>query len=278
MKRLIFQVDVGKPSDLHSLEGGDSKLYKFCQASVAKYCEKYGIDHYILTEPVLKIKPDKGKSQRSEGALRLGYLPIYEKEHAFTFFDKYDQIAVVDSDIYIRDTAPNIFEEFDPEADFGGVIERDMPCTSAYFGKINAYSQGQYSSLRTDHKPNKHGYEFFNMGLMVMNKSILKFLYGLSPKEFISQEKFKPFVEGHGAWRWSTDQTLLNFWVRDEDMKLQRMSWKWNGLFKGITDEAFKDAHFLHFFLKTHLPQGGEDTEMLQGIVDGTRNITQHHR
>lgn len=278
MKRLIFQVDVGKPSDLHSLEGGDSKLYKFCQQSVAKYCEKYDIDHYILTEPELKIKPREGKSQRSEGALRLGYLPIYEKEHAFTFFDEYDQIAVVDSDIYIRDTAPNIFEEFDPEADFGGVVERDMPCTPAYYGKIKAYSQGQYSPLRTDHQPNEHGYEFFNMGLMVMNKSIVKYLHGMTPKEFITQPMFEPFVEGHGAWRWSTDQTLLNFWVRDEDMKLHRMDWKWNGLFKGITDEAFEDAHFLHFFLKTHLPKGGEDIEMLQGIVDGTTTINKHHR
>lgn len=278
MKRLIFQVDVGKPSDLHSLEGGKSKLYGFCQASVAKYCEKYGIDHYILTEPVLKIKPDEGKSQRTEGALRLGYLPIYEKEHAFTFFDEYDQIAVVDSDIYIRDTAPNIFEEFDPEADFGGVIERDMPCTATYFNKLIMYSNSQYSTLPTDHQPNHRGYEFFNMGLMVMNKSIVKYLHGLSPKEFISQRKFKPFVEGRGAWRWSTDQTLLNYWVRDEGMKLQRMDWKWNGLYKGITDDAFSKAHFLHFFLKPNLPKGGEDVEMLQQIVDGKLNLNFEHR
>ena len=278
MKRLIFQVDVGKPSDLTSLRGGASKLYEFCQESVSKYCEKYGIDHYVLTEPVLKIKPDEGKSQRSEGALRLGYLPIYEKEHAFTFFDDYDQIAVVDSDIYIRDTAPNIFEEFDPEADFGGVVEREMPCTDTYYNKIRGYSHGQYSSLPTDHRPNQYGYEFFNMGLMVMNKSIVKYLHGLSPREFISQPKFKPFVEGHGAWRWSTDQTLLNYWVRAEGMKLDRMSWKWNGLFKGIKDEAFKDAHFLHFFLKTHLPNAGEDTEMLQKIVDGDLNLNYQHR
>ena len=38
-------------------------------------------------------------------------LPIYEKENAFDYFDDYDQIAIIDADIYIRDTAPNIFNE-----------------------------------------------------------------------------------------------------------------------------------------------------------------------
>ena len=48
MKKLIFQVSVGKPS----------KLYTTCINSVAEYCKKYSIDHIVLTEPKLKIRPD----------------------------------------------------------------------------------------------------------------------------------------------------------------------------------------------------------------------------
>ena len=47
MKKLIFQVSVGKPS----------KLYTTCINSVAEYCKKYSIDHIVLTEPKLKIRP-----------------------------------------------------------------------------------------------------------------------------------------------------------------------------------------------------------------------------
>lgn len=44
-----------------------------------------------------------------------GYLPIYEKENAFDYLDDYDQIAIIDADIYIRPDAPNIFEDFGTE-------------------------------------------------------------------------------------------------------------------------------------------------------------------
>ena len=277
MRRLIFQVDVGKPSDLSSLKGGPSKLYALCQESVAKYCEKYGIDHHIQNEPMLKILPDLKNGNRSKGSIRLGYLPIFEKEHAFTFFDRYEQIAIIDSDIYIRDNAPNIFDYLDIHSEFGGVIEREMPITPHYANKIFHYSKSQYENLPTNHNPNKFGWEFFNMGMMIMNKSIVKYLNGLTPREFIMQKEFKPFVDGQGAWKWSTDQTLLNYWVRKSNMGLHRMNWKWNALFKGIKDEYFNKAWFLHFFLKDNLPEKGENIEKLKAIIDGKLNMDFKH-
>jgi hypothetical protein len=258
MRRLIFQVSVGKPSN----------LYKWCHQSVSKYCKKYGIDHHIQTEPTLKILPDPKTTNRSQGAIRLGYLPIYEKEHAFTFFDRYEQIAIIDSDIYIRDNAPNIFDSLDIHSDFGGVIERDMPISSRYANKIRDYSTGQYEKLETNHKPNKLGYEFFNMGLMVMNKSIVKYLNGLSPREFIMQKQFKKFVDGLGEWKWSTDQTLLNYWVRKSGMGLHRMDWKWNGLIGAIKEDNIKDVHFLHFYMRNGNMQGDvSELEQLKKLV-----------
>ena len=55
MKKLIFQVSVGKPS----------KLYENCIQSVADYCKKFSIDHIVLTEPKLKIRPDPTRTGRS---------------------------------------------------------------------------------------------------------------------------------------------------------------------------------------------------------------------
>lgn len=255
MKRLIYQVAVGK----------QSKLYEWCIASVVDYCKKYDIDHIVQREPILKIGPeDWDKSNRSANCKNFGYLPIYEKENAFAYFNQYDQIGIVDADIFIRSEAPNIFDDVHLHSDFAAVIEREMPITGKYLGKIVAYSAAQYSSLKdVDWSVNKHGHEFYNMGLMIMNKSIFKYIDS-TPEEFIRRPEFKRFVDGLGRWKWSTDQTLLNYWVRKTGMNQQHLSWKWNALFKGVHDKYIKDAYFIHFFLKNHLPNKGEDIELLK--------------
>ena len=67
MKRLVYQVYVGNTNN----------LYDTCTQSVSEYCKKYGFDHIIQREPILKIKPDMSRTGRSKEAVeRLGYLPI----------------------------------------------------------------------------------------------------------------------------------------------------------------------------------------------------------
>lgn len=253
MKRLVYQVYVGKKS----------KLYDHCTASVKAYCEKHGIDYVLQTTPILFIKPDPFMTGRSREAVeRLGYLPIFEKENAFTYFKSYDQIAIIDSDVFIRDDAPNVFDAIDPAVDFAGVVEREMPITPQYVAKIQNYSRMQYSSIRNvDWKWNDRGGEFINMGVMVMNKSIAKYLNGETPKQFLSRPRFKPFVDGVGPWKWSTDQTLLNTWIKEEKMKVQHLDWKFNGLYTANTQ--IKECHFVHFFLKDKLPERGENVQQL---------------
>ena len=257
MKRLIYQVYVGKKS----------KLYDHCIASVSEYCKRHDIDHIVQKTPILFIRPDPFMSNRSaECQSRPLPLPIFEKENAFTYLKSYDQVAIIDSDIWIRPDAPNIFDDFGTEHDFGGVVERDMPITSQYAGKIQNYSRMQYSSIRNvDWKWNDRGGEFMNMGVMLMNKSIEKYLNGETPKQFLSRPRFKPFIDGVGNWKWSTDQTLLNTWIREEKMKIKNMDWKWNGLFTANT--KIKECHFVHFFLKDKLPEQGENVEKLMEAV-----------
>ena len=253
MKRLIYQVYVGKKS----------KLYDHCTASVKAYCKAHDIDYVLQDQPILMITPDPFQTNRSkEATARLGYLPIYEKENAFAYLRTYDQVAIIDSDVYIRPDAPNIFEDLESEYDFGGVVEREMPITDAYKAKIRGYSAMQYQTIKhVDFKLNNLGYEFMNMGIMVMNKSVLNYLKGMTPLQFIRQPKYKAFVDGLGAWKWSTDQTLLNTWIKEDKLKVKNMHWKWNGLFSANT--KIKECHFVHFFLKDKLPQAGENVEEL---------------
>ena len=261
MKQLIYQVCVG--------ESKNSKLYKHCIQSVADYCEKHGIEHIVQREPKLRIAPDPFMSNRSQESHQKhgGFLPIYEKENAFDLLDQYDQIAIIDADIYIRSDAPNIFEDFGTEKSFGAVSEREMPIQGWYQQKIINYSQMQYAHLHrtaigVDFKPNKLGYEFFNMGLILLNCQKFKpYLKGQTAKQFIQRAEFMPFVNGEGAWKWSTDQTLLNFFVKKHRVDVKHMDWKWNGLF--TANIKIKECHFVHFFLKDKLPDRGENVEEL---------------
>tara|TARA_B110000977_G_scaffold25237_1_gene31001 strand:+ start:18768 stop:19553 length:786 start_codon:yes stop_codon:yes gene_type:complete len=261
MKRLIYQVYVGQSSN----------LYNWCTESVKAYADSINADYVLLTSPKLFIKPDPFTTNRSEGASRLGYLPIFEKENAFEYFPEYDQIAIIDSDIYIRENSPNVFDELD-DHDFGGVYEREMPVTPQYANKIRNYSRMQYGSLDGQsgmdfdfNHPN--GGAFMNMGMMVMNKSFSKQLNGMSPKEWITQPMFKAFVDGKGTWKWSTDQTLLNTFINMTGMKVKHLDYKFNALYTAIPNELLKDAHFIHFFLKDKLPDRGENVEELKKIV-----------
>jgi hypothetical protein len=256
MKRLIYQVAVG----------AKSRLYKHCIQSCTEYCTKNNIDHIVQTVPKLRIKPDIFVTNRSKESYEKhgGFLPIYEKENAFSYFDQYDQIAIIDADIYIRTDAPNIFDDLKSEADFGGVVEASMPILPWYVQKISNYSKMQYGQLKINWQYNEAtGFPFMNMGMMVMNKSFAKYLNEQTPEQFIRREEFKKFVDGMGGWKWSTDQTLLNYWVNTCGMTVQKLDWKWNALYTAIDNSKIKEANFVHFFLKDKLPNRGEDVKEL---------------
>jgi len=257
MRRLIYQVAVGK----------SSKLYNHCITSVSEYAEKHDLDHIVQRDPILRIRPNVFTSNRSKEAVdRLGYLPIFEKENAFDYFPEYDQICIIDSDIFIRPDAPNIFDVVDPKVDFAGVVEREMPINSQYANKIINYSNMQYGSMAQDYdfKKNNFGYEFFNMGMMFMNESITQwFKPGETAAQFLARPYWQPFIDGRDAWKWSTDQTLLNTWLKITKMKTQHLDWRFNGLYSALRPGQIEKAWFIHFFLKDKLPNKGEDVKEL---------------
>jgi len=261
MKQMIYQVAVGPKS----------KLYEHCIDSVANYCKKYGIEHIVQRQPILRICPDIFATNRSTESYKKygGYLPIFEKENAFDYFYRFDDIAIIDADIYIRPDAPNIFEHFDSYAyDFGACAEREMPITPEYAQKIYNYSRMQYSNLSdVDWQWNTLGAKFYNMGMIVMNKSIVKHFKGQNAREFLNRVEFKRFVDGDGAWKWSTDQTLLNWWVKKVPLQVQDMEWKFNALYNGVTEKSIVNAYFVHFFLKNKLPDRGEDVDTLMSQI-----------
>lgn len=258
MKQLIYQVYVGKKS----------KLYDHCIASVKDYCSNHKIDHIVQRYPILSIKPDVFATNRSKESYEKhgGFLPIYEKENAFNYFKDYDQIAIIDADVWVRPDSPNIFDDLTEEYDFGGVVERSAPIDTWYQQKLVQYSNMQFRNIKVDWKWNDLGAEFINMGIMVMNKKMSKYLNGETPEQFIRRSEFKDFVDGIGSWKWSTDQVLLNTWIKKEKMNVKNLDWRWNGLFTANT--KIKECYFVHFFLKDKLPNRGENVDELRKLVE----------
>jgi hypothetical protein len=267
MSNLIFQVCVGP---------NPPAFYETCIASAKQYADHIGADHIVLREPELKIRPLN--SYRSEAAVEwLGYLPIFEKENAFGYLDEYDKICIIDSDIYIRDNAPNIFDEISDDIAFSGVYEKDMPLTDDYQKKIIAYSKGQYGTLQNSNmESGSFGFAFYNMGLMLFTKELKSYLNGQTPEQFLRRKEFEDMINGKGNWRWSTDQSLLNFWVHSSGMKRKALNWKWNALFKGVRDEKLKDSYFIHFFLSNNLPHKGNEIPEIIANLDIATGIKSH--
>jgi hypothetical protein len=240
-KQLIYQVSVG---DVPA-------FYRPCIESVERYCKRIGADHIVQIEPILRIVPKR--SFRSVNALRLGYLPIYEKANAFGYLDRYEQVAIVDADVFVRGSAPDLFAELG-DADFAGALERDLPATDAHRRKVQKYSEGQYSLLKdVDWDWNERGAAFYNMGVMLMGAGVVRHLGG-TPEQFIRRPEFERFVNGEGHWKWSTDQTLLNYWVKKSGMVTKNLDWKWNTLYGAVPDVS--QAYFVHFFLADKLAPG----------------------
>ena len=242
MKRcVIYQVAVG---DTRS-------LYETCIRSVSDYCQRHSIEHIVQREPTLRIQPLE--NHRSEQALRLGYLPIFEKANALSLLKDHDAVMILDSDIYVRTDAPNIFD-LPVTAPFAGVIERDMPLTTRHQTKVRKYSEAQYGSLRAeaDFKWNDCGAAFFNMGMMLLRPNIQPWLQQQTAEQFLRRPEFERFVNGQGAWRWSTDQTLLNYWLRNSNIPVQCLDYRWNALYGAVDPQALREAWILHFFLADH--------------------------
>ena len=235
--RLIFQVYVG-PFD---------PVFDVCTKSVAAYAERIGASYMILRQPTLRVMPGPA-NERSEGATRLGYLPIFEKMNAFDLLGRHDQVAVIDADVWVRGSVEeSVFDELEPGTAFGAVPENTLPLTREYATKVRAYAKAQYGHVPGYPRAPGSPPEFMNMGVMVLDRAIAGW-----GRDLTHDPRSQPFIDGVGSWRWSTDQTLLNVALRRDRIPMTRLPWKWNALHGAIPPAESRRANFVHFFLRAH--------------------------
>lgn len=253
MTPLVYQVAVGP----------QRPLYEKCIVSVAAYCQRHGFAHKIQREPILRIRP-LNSCRSMEAVERLGYLPIYEKENALAELDHRKWVMILDADVYIRSEAPCIFDYLPNDIDFAGVPERFAPILSRYAQKLDSYERAQYGPLSSVGMP------FINMGVMVLNRNLRR-LCPETPAEFLRRPAFQRFINGEGAWKWSTDQTLMNWWLRSSGARIHPLGWQWNALYGMLLPGRIQTAYFVHFLLPDHLRS--QDPEELLTMDNGRIRI-----
>lgn len=101
MKNAIVQINITPKTYADPSFNGllQSSLNKYSIHSVSEYCKKYQIDHVVITEPKIKSKH-----------------PVFERFDLILnndWWDRYDQILHLDTDIIISPHAINFFAEFD---------------------------------------------------------------------------------------------------------------------------------------------------------------------
>ena len=97
---------------------------------------------------------------------------------------------------------------------------------------------------------------------------MLDHLKGMTPKQFMARPDFQDFIDGIGPFRWQTDQIMLNYWMKKDNLDVEAVDWKFNALFSALEQGKISEAHFVHFFMRHKLPQNGECIEELMNAID----------
>lgn len=190
-KSLIFIICINDPN--RKIQNHDYAQYSL--KTWEYWCAKNNVDLKVLTEDRLKIK-----------------YPIFNKELVCEFGKGYDKIGIVDSDTMIRWDAPNIFD-FIEEEKFYGV--NDL-CDLNWLLKSIEDRQKFFPDVEMNI------FKYINAGVLFFGKKHLDFF-----------QKFLTFVLTHETEINAIDgggkeQTLLNFFLQNEQVEIELLDPSWN--------------------------------------------------
>jgi hypothetical protein len=218
MKNLVIQyyIDIRKYSQPGFNNLKPSPMEEYSRHSFKLYCEKFGLEYLRISEPKLGFKH-----------------PTWERFDLWvdrSWWDKYDQIMYVDSDVIALPHAPNIFENYQD------IDDRLKTCYYPKFrdaGAIGAKHNQRVNPLADKYTGEQISQRFVQPGVMILNKQSTQYMLPWV-------EKYKDVTDDR-----IDDGMFLNSCIVDSDVPLLDMDRKFNHKNNG---EKFNydNVYFLH--------------------------------
>ena len=218
MRNLVIQyyIDINKYSQPGFNNLKPSPMEQYSRHSFQKYCEKFDLDYLRITEPKINFKH-----------------PTWERFDLWidrTWWDKYDQIMYVDSDVIALPHAPNIFAQY-PTI--------DNRLKTAYYpkfrsaGPTGAKFNQRVNPLADNYTGEQISSKFVQPGVIILTKSCT--------------EHMLPWVSKYSEIKDDRidDGMFLNSCIVDSDVPLLDMDRMWNHKNNGERFD-YNTVNFLH--------------------------------
>lgn len=218
MKNLVIQyyIDIRKYSQPGFNNLKPSPMEEYSRHSFKLYCEKFGLEYLRISEPKLGFKH-----------------PTWERFDLWvdrSWWDKYDQIMYVDSDVIALPHAPNIFDNYQD------IDDRLKTCYYPKFrdaGAIGAKYNQRVNPLADKYTGEQISQRFVQPGVMILNKQSTKYMLPWV-------EKYKDVTDDR-----IDDGMFLNSCIVDSDVPLLDMDRKFNHKNNGEKFD-YDNVYFLH--------------------------------
>lgn len=155
----------------------------------------------------------------------------FEKFQAVDMLDEYDRILLLDADVMLSPTCPDVFDVV-PEDAIGCVFEDVGPAEESRRRAIEWIRQ-----LAFDPALEYWTEGYFNSGVMVFSKCHQDAL-----RLDLNNTQVRD-VASHGPWN---DQHVLNYLARRSGCPIRRMGYRWNHM-SMFADKHTHDSHIIHY-------------------------------
>lgn len=183
-----------------------SYVSHYSKKSFKEYCSLYGHDHIVITEPVVNYSH-----------------PVWERLDFWfssSWFEKYDEICYVDTDVYAHPESPDIFKACEQEKVF-----KRIP----YHKADKKIKEGTL----WEEVPERYKEVCFNAGVLLINKYLV--------------EKTVDTIKDFKSTKYSDDSVLLNYSIMKSDIPVVNIDKRFNvKLTKDHLSGSNKDYFFLH--------------------------------
>lgn len=193
----------------------NQNFFDIVRPSFENYCKKHNLDLIINRE------------ERVKHNVKMRIRGMFERFQIYNLLDRYDRVCYVDSDIYIKNNSPNIFDVV-PEKKLGIYCESVDVNRGAFIGHMK-----NHFKLNDDIKL------YYNSGVMVTSR-IHKSMFSV---EQLNKFFNKPGIVA-GGW---PDQDYINYYILRKGVSVYDIGYKFNYLYNNLKESKLSESYFIHF-------------------------------